>query len=374
MDFKLNTEGSIEIATTDGNFSSKIGGRFLADAAFYNEEKNPLGDGTEIRQAQLGFTGTILKDWEYSLGFEFGQAKVDIKDAYANYKGFSPFNLKIGHFKTPFSIEQLNSRKYLTFLERSLPNAFAPDRKIGLDVGFNSKLFIAETALLGEYFSEDSENEGDEGWTSSTRLVFSPIHSDKKVIHLGSSFQYQAPKDEKIVKFAVNPESHITSVQYVDTGKIKNVENIYKYGLEAACVFGPFSLQGEYIYSALDRCDEQEDLDFSGWYAYGTWFITGESRNYDFKKTTFGKIKPAHKFGAVEVALRYSTIDLNDESLIKGGEEKNVTIALNWYINTYMRLMINYIFVNNDKNADFYGDVIGNDDIDILQARFQVEF
>ena len=40
----------------------------------------------------------------------------------------------------------------------------------------------------------------------------------------------------------------------------------------------------EYINDALNLDDDEEDLEFSGWYVYGSWFITGESRNYKFKK------------------------------------------------------------------------------------------
>lgn len=47
---------------------------------------------------------------------------------------------------------------------------------------------------------------------------------------------------------------------------------------------------------------------------------------------------------------------------------------MNWYLNPHMRLMANYIFVDNDKNADADGDLTGNDDPGIFQTRFQIDF
>ena len=74
----------------------------------------------------------------------------------------------------------------------------------------------------------------------------------------------------------------------------------------------------------------------------------------------------------MELAVRYSTIELNDGP-ITGGEEKNITLGLNWYLNPKVRLMVNYIMVNNDEDSNDKGDVLGNDDPHIFQMRFQLD-
>ena len=64
--------------------------------------------------------------------------------------------------------------------------------------------------------------------------------------------------------------------------------------LEAAAVMGPFSVQSEYISTTVQTDDPaiSSDPDFSGWYVYGSWFITGESRAYKTSSGTFDRIKP----------------------------------------------------------------------------------
>ena len=72
------------------------------------------------------------------------------------------------------------------------------------------------------------------------------------------------------------------------------------------------------------------------------------------------------------MALRYSYIDLNDED-IQGGEEKNWTVALNWYLNRNARLMFNYVFANV-KNSAAGTRFLEDGDTDIFTMRFQLAF
>jgi phosphate-selective porin OprO/OprP len=139
-------------------------------------------------------------------------------------------------------------------------------------------------------------------------------------------------------------------------------------------VYGPFSLQGEYMYSDVDSAWTFGDLDFDGWYAYASWILTGEHRPYSTDSGTFGKIKPKNPWnlekghwGAWELAARYSTLDLNSGWAIRGGEETNITVGLNWYLNTNTRIMFNYVLADIDH--DLY-----EDDINVFQTRFQFFF
>ncbi|MBC2763924.1 MAG: porin [ANME-2 cluster archaeon] len=373
VDVKVISKGGVEVQTYDGNFSFKLGGRVFVDAAYYDEDKNALGDGTELRKARIDTKGIIFGDWDYQFEIDFADGDADISDAYIRYNAFFPTRITVGQFKEPFSLEELTSSKFITFMERALPNEFAPDRNIGIGIHTHGEVWTAAAGVFGEEFDDDADDEGDEGWGVTGRLTYSPVHLDTRALHLGAAASYRIPDDEKKVKFDARPESHVTDIKYVDTDKIKNMDSLIKYGLEASGVLGPFSLQGEYIYTNIGRDNGSEDVDFDGWYVYGSWFLTGESRHYKFKKGAFGRVTPMSKLGALELATRYSTIDLNDGP-ITGGEGKNITFGFNYYFNPYIRLMLNYIIVDNDEDADADGDVMGNDDPRIVQARLQVDF
>ena len=70
--------------------------------------------------------------------------------------------------------------------------------------------------------------------------------------------------------------------------------------------------------------------------------------------------------GAWELGLRYSQIDLNDD-VIFGGEEENITLGLNWYVNPLIRFMANVVLIDTDPKA-------GNEEVTAFQMRAQIEF
>jgi len=373
QDIALNTEGGLDLSTYDGEFSFELGGRLMLDSAFYQQDRAELGNGTELRRARVSMKGTLYSDWDYALKVDFARGNANVKDAYMAYNGWWPWQLKIGQFKEAFSLEELTSSKHSTFMERALVNEFVPSRHIGIAAKTKGSNWTWAGGVFGESFDGDAKNEGDEAWGLSSRLTFAPYHQDRKALHFGAALAYRVPDDAQKIKLNSRPESHITDVKFLDTGSIKNVDNTLLYGLEIAGVWGEFSLQSEYMRMQVNRLGNKENYHFDGFYAYASWFLTGESRAYKFKKAAFGRIKPHHAYGAWELALRYSQLDLNNGN-IAGGLEKNWTLGLNWYINKHVRLMANYIRVNNDEYANADDDLSGNDDPGIFQMRMQMDF
>jgi len=374
-DVMVSTGGGIEVQSNDGAFSAEIGGRLMIDYAHYHEDKVPLGSGTELRRARLDLEGTMYADWGYELSVDFSDTsqEVEVKDAYIAYNSLSDYSVLIGHFKEPFSLEELTSSKYITFMERALPNVLAPGRNIGIGYATHWDKSSFAAGVFGEAVDDGDKSEDDEGWALTARGTHAPWASKRKALHLGLAASRREPDDSGEVKFSERPESHVTDIKYVNTGKITDVDYYISLGAELAWVAGPLSLQGEYMQTTVSRKTASDDPVLSGWYVFASYFLTGESRRYKPESGKFSKIKPSNKTGAWEVALRHSQLDLNDVD-ITGGEEHITTLGLNWYINSNIRAMLNYSQVKNDLNADDDGDVSGNDNPQVVQARMQLHF
>lgn len=369
----VSSKGGLKGRSSDGVFTFLLGGRLMIDGAVYSKDKQALGNGSEIRRVRLDLEGSVWNDWGYRVEVDFAENEVEIKDTFIEYNGLEPIRIRGGHIKEPFSLEEQTSSRYITFMERALPNALVPGRNLGVNAHVYGDNWTFGTGLFAEGVDDknDKDEELDEGYGSSARGTYTPLVNPTELIHLGASVTYRKTGDDKEVRIRERPESHITSVRFVNTDKIEDIDATLGYGFEAAGVYGPLSLQGEYIRVNLDRDADTPDLDFDGYYVYGSWLITGESRSYRDKIGEFGRIKPRGivgqgGIGAWELALRYSNLDLTDGDF-DGGKENNITVGLNWYATPNIRFMANYIHVESEKEGV-------EDNPDIYQMRAQLDF
>jgi phosphate-selective porin OprO/OprP len=371
-DFRAYWKDGLRLDSGDGAFKLQIGGRIYVDFAWMSsDDLAGFNDSVEFRTARFYTSGTIYDSFGFKLQVDLGGDKVTLKDAYVSFKDVPVVsNLKVGHFKEPFGLEELTSSKYVTFMERAIPNAFSPSRNAGVMV--NSTALDKKMTWAAGVFRETSDGkdfESDDGYAVTGRITGTPWYEDegKKVAHVGAAYSFRTNYKD-MIKFEKGPEMNLAP-KVVSTGDIDSDEQS-RWGLEGAVVLGPLSFQGEYMHAAVDR-NGGDDLDFGGYYLQASYFLTGECRPYDTKVATFSRVKPDKNFrdnggaGAWEVAARYSNLNLSDDD-IDGGELDNITVGVNWYMNPNMRVMLNYVAADVDNTTDGDADMAG--------VRFQVDF
>ncbi len=375
-DFRVFWKEGLNLATEDGNFKLKIGGRIQNDWIWISEDndiKTNIGeqeDGTEFRRARMYISGLINGNVEFKAQYDFAGGDADFKDVYIGLTDLPFGGVRVGHFKEPFSLEELTSSKYLTFLERALPNAFAPSRNTGLmfhgNALANSDPRMTWAVGIFRDTPDDGDIRDDGGYNVTTRLTWLPWYNDggTSMLHLGAAYSHRNPNDDS-ARFSARPEAHLTD-RFVDTSAFDS-DDVDLAGLEAAWVSGPMSIQGEYVFA---NADIASSADFHGYYAQISYFLTGEYRRYKPTEGAFSRVKPKQNYsykegglGAWEVAFRYSGLDLSDSG-ITGGQLHDMTAGLNWYLNPNTRVMWNY--VHSDREDIGYAD--------IFMTRLQIDF
>jgi phosphate-selective porin OprO/OprP len=218
-----------------------------------------------------------------------------------------------------------------------------------------------------------SIGDGD-NWAYTTRLTGLPIYQpdgdDFRLVHLGGALSQRVPPNG-VINFTPRNVSNLLTVDDNPGSPFLPVVDIpansYQlYNLQAASVWGPFSLQGEWSAAAVQQT--HAGLVFvHGFYIYGSYFLTGEYRGYNRTRGSFDQVDvrrplirsrtdPRSGFGAVELTARYSFFDFNSPNLPPdangapaGTLLSEMTLGANWYLNSFTRIMFNYTAGFPDK-------------------------
>jgi phosphate-selective porin OprO and OprP len=392
-------------------WSHKVGGRAMFDVGMFTHQDTEseavlgnLQNYVELRRLRLFVQGEGYGVYDYKLQLDFDDAESNMKDVYVGIHEIPLLGyVRAGHFKEPFSLEELTSSKYITFMERALPNALVRGRSVGVCAYNHSEdeqFTIASGAFIADIDEEDKEAVDDElGVDLATRVTWNPWYTaeGRGVLHVGVGGNFQDHRG--VAAYASRPEIHEFNPvgNALTTGDLFN-DWVNVFNMESALVYGPFSLQSELFYANTKGEAGQVDSDFYGAYLYASYFLTGENRVYKRTSGTFSRVKPFTNFfivrtadgsvqsgwGAWEVAARWSYLELREGVVLEAatpqlaGKLNDVTLGVNWHLNPYTRVMFNYIHSWHDwaGPSDGQGNLLGNTngETDIVAARLQFDF
>ncbi len=343
-------------------------GRIDADYNNINQDTPitfaPDVSATALRRARIGVEGVVFYDFKYVFEVDFAENAVAMKDAYVQYTGL-PVYFALGNFKTYTGLEEMGSANYLTFMERSaFVEAFALDRQIGFGATYNKDHFTLAAGIFGEGPATAPEFPaafgqpafiGDEFWSFAARGTVAPINREvngvNQVLHFGASVRTRdGGDDQPFLQYQARAADLFLANRFVNTNRIGASDTFW--GLEAAGVWGPLSVQGEYAQTEVDLPRGAfirnpsttsaignkapsatpvptvanpflgiPDPTYNGWYVDASYFLTGETRPY--KDGVFQRVhvknpvqwgKGGGGWGAWQIAARYDVLDLSDSA------------------------------------------------------------
>ncbi|MCY4045352.1 MAG: porin, partial [Cellvibrionales bacterium] len=320
--------GGLKATDTEHGIQFKMGGRIMYD--YINIETEPKdGDAvTEVNDMKLRrariFAAGEMADWSFKAQFNI----LDSADAgtpedlYIRYKGLGKLAvLTLGKQKEPFSLEQLESSKDITLLERAASvEAFAFGRNYGLTLsGGWSHGYYA----VGIYEDKSNDAVADKVTMNdpaiTARFTTTPYKADNALVHLGAGISHR--------KNAIE----VLDGQYISTTK-------QTYNVELGASIAAFHAQAEYFRSVQEELvDGGADIKHDGYYAQVGYVMTGEHRGY--KKGAFKRIKPESKAGAWEVTYRYEGGYGKYKDFGLGTDNGTAhTAGVNWYANNNVKV------------------------------------
>ena len=211
--------------------------------------------------------GVVYYDVKYILEVDFANDVVAVKDAYLQYQGVkigdTPLYFRAGNFRTPNSFELLTSELFVDTLERAaFVNAWQLDRQIGFQVSYWHDHWGLAAGIFGDRFNAANNPQplfpgftGDEDVTFAARATVAPINRQvngvNQVLHFGASVRTrEIGDDQPLLQYTQRGADFNLANNAVNTGRIGKEDTFW--GLEAATLWGPFSLQGEYAHLDVD--------------------------------------------------------------------------------------------------------------------------
>jgi phosphate-selective porin OprO and OprP len=424
------------LESADGQYSIGLTGRLqldVGDYADYNpgskfastQDLNSGVNARRARRARLGVVGKFAGDWNYTFIYDLGGSSdglppaagapsSGINNAYVSYVGLNkgplPLAFDIGYLDTPFTLDEATSSNDIMFLERASIQSVATsiaagDARSAAGVRSNSDRYWAGIYLTGP--ASGAAHGIGEQTGAFGRFTYQLLQTPDYSLHFGVDAEGLAkPPDVggiRTITLSDRPELRVDPTAILSTGALGTatnpVDSAAVYGFEVAGGYRNLFAQGEYYHIDVDRQGLPTN-NFDGAYIEGSWTVTGEHRTYLPATGAYSAIVPAHPFslssgywGALELAARYSEVDLNDNfesgvapgtsNAVGGGRQTVYSLGLNWYPNANMRFMLDYLHGTIDKgfSAAAGGGIAGTPlgaevggNFDAIALRTQVAF
>jgi phosphate-selective porin OprO/OprP len=330
--------------------------RYQYDVNDFSHDGGKFADAHTNRRKYLGFY--LKKPGVYDATVYYDFQSRQWQDVFARLQSQAVFGadygaLRFGQSKTPVSLEGVTTSTQTTFIELALPSqAVYENRRVGVDWAIQRPHWLASLGYYGQNLTGRNR-----GHTVAARAAWVPIHEPGKVLHLGVAASQERPyglvntlgaQQPGTASFKSTPEAGLTTVSLISSGTLTQVRHIDRLGLEEVWIGGPWSVQAEYLRAQTSFDVPKPRYDLDGYYVFGSWVLTGESRQYHDGNVS--NVIPSHAWGAVELAARYSQLNLND-GRVQGGKEHDWTAGANWYLGSHLRLQANYIRVFSHRKG-----------------------
>jgi phosphate-selective porin OprO/OprP len=336
----------------------------------YQDEVNKAAVGevtpsTGLRRVRLRADGNIQEATSYVIDLDFAASgHPSFRNVGLTFHEVPVLqNLELGLLKTPFGMDAMTSGRELLFMERQLPFAIVPFRQIMIGargtsdektVSCGGAVYRMPTDSFGVY-------EGGSGGIAAAGRVSSALFYEDEgatVLHLGGGYSVGSPGDGA-VRYRIQPGFFSrdpgtdagdpgTVPVFLDTGDI-SATAFQLFDLEAGMNFGPLHVVSEMRWSNVIQ-NTGPNLTFPGFYVQASYVLTGENHRYSREHGVFQRVIPNRPFergkgtgfGALEAAIGYSMLDLNQHN-IAGGRGDVLAMGLNWYLTRNAKFQLNVL-------------------------------
>ncbi|GIW43909.1 MAG: porin [Candidatus Binatia bacterium] len=356
------------LQTQDGSYQLRLGGYTHFDGRFFVGGKTS-GSTSQFsaRRVRVDLTGTVARYLKFRLLPDFAGSTLVLQDAYID-AAYAPWaQIRAGKTKTPYGIERLQSATAIYFVERSIADNLVPNRDLGVQVFGDLWLRRISYSVglwngVADGASSDT-NPGDD-FDFAGRLFLHPFSVQRIAALRGLGIgmagthgretgtpnspnlpTFRTPGRATFFRFAADSPATAAGTTVAHGARSRYSPQAYYY-------WGPFGALGEFntTIQTVNKGSAEKSLTFRGWQVQASWVLTGENATYH-GVTPAQPLDPfGAKWGAFQVAFRFAHIEADGATFALGFADpkhsasaaKQFSLGVNWYLNSNIKLVINY--------------------------------
>jgi phosphate-selective porin OprO/OprP len=338
---------------------------------------------------------------------------VGLTDFYATFKQVPLLhNVRIGHFKEPIGLEHLTSANDWYYMERSTGHdAFLqPFNFVNGIEAFNTWCddritgAIAFTQVGKQTITPFAFGAGDGQTALTGRLTCLPVCEDdgRRLLHLGIGYSFGGTDDNNFTTASrplVRAGAGSTDVpNIISTGSFFTTDPVQLVDAEFAMILGRWAFSSEYeavvghnVFGQFSNgvfSDPRGDVMYQAAYVEAGFFLNPDDyRRYDKKEGVWGRQYAAScstdrprsvwlfDHTPAQLICRYTYLDLasgnpvlTPSSGAQAGWENDITAGVDWYLNSEVHFIVNYVYTHLSYVNNTGGDING------LGCRLHVDF
>jgi phosphate-selective porin OprO/OprP len=364
----VNDKGAT-LASADGANSIRLRGLVQLDSRlFFGDRGGVTNNAFVLRRARLITEGQFAKNYSFQLVGEFGGSAVSIPDANLNIALSKGLQFRIGKFKSPIGLEQLQSDAWTFFNERSIVSNLVPNRDLGIQAWgdlADSRVSYAVGAFNGVADAGSSNNtDFDNEKDIAARVTFSPFRNEGGSPFQGLTFGVAGnvgrQKTASGRPAAYRTDGQQTFFSY-NSAVVSDGLN-WRVSPQLDYRNGSFGLLGEYVVSTINvrpsATGAKSELQNKAWQVAAGYVLTGEDSSYAGVVPRSNFDYAAGTWGAFEVTGRIARVDVDDDAFplfasaaSNANQAASFGVGLNWYLSKAVALKLDYYQTDFGFNA-----------------------
>ena len=390
------------LRSADGkSFQLRLRGYTQADTHWFETGDAAGNDTFALRRVRPIFEGTLLENIDFRIMPDFAGGSPTLFDAYINLKYLPEAQVQIGKFKAPIGLERLQSATANTFVERGLPTFLVPTRDLGVQVWSELGEGMFSYAIGAFNGARDSGNadvgdiDTNDAKDIAARFFAQPFlettFEPLRQLGFGMGFSWGNENNQAAPSFRLAYDNgNFFAYRGATTGPpafpaVTADGNHLRLAPQGTWYWGPFGLLWEWTLSRqrVERgAGNRETVANKAWQVAASYVLTGENASFKgvIPRENFS-LQEGGGWGAFEVAARYGQLDIDDDVFpfyadpaVSVSRIDQWTVGGSWYLNRWLRLMLNYEINTFDGGAPPVGTDADRHNERVFLTRLQVSF